>query len=630
MSLLSVIDRLIGRRAGLRTRQPLCRSHLQLETLEDRLALSPLSPPTPPNSVVYPISLPNFSEIAMAVNPRNQNDIIIFGTVAHQPLPGRMGIFTSLNGGKTWATIVVDANFDGGLDDANRADPAITFDAAGRAHIAYLIALFDGTVSAIETASSIDGGMHWTAVPARIDPGTTVFLNDKETIAAAPPEAGSNPNLLVIGYTRFNNDVAGTSVPEVIASTDGGQTWSDPGQVNPPVGGNDFVQFCQPQIGPHNEIYISFVKASFDPTTGLVNSESIFFRSATFANDTFTFGPALLAAHVNSPQSHSPIPAQPHRGIGSIPVLAVDDSHSKYRGSIYITYPDGPVGADAAQLNIQVVHSRGIGQSFSKPVKVNHDTIGASHFNPWIVVDQTNGSIGVEWRDTRLDPNDERVNVFSAFSRNGGNSFGFNYRISSAPSDDHAAPGEPNDFLEYDGFAVQRGEAYYAWSDNRNNLNGFKRIFFAKMPTGINPLGSPSSGGRSNVRLADDRFEPNDTSSMATVLGVLHAGTETIGGLTINIHANGVPDNDWFRWTIGASGTFSATINYTPLNGGDLDLRVYALNSSGQLVQLGAGIQRGVKSQHVTVHVTAGEQIYAWIYGFNHEQGDYSLTATLS
>jgi hypothetical protein len=623
MSLLSIVGRMFGRSAGSARRQPFRRSRLQLETLEERVALSNIPPP---NILIYPHSQPNFSEIAMGVNPRNPNDIVVFGTVIAGNSPN-MGIFTSLNGGRSWHTIVVNSAFDGGISTALRGDPTVTFDSAGRCHVGYLVV--SNSVTTIETAISHDGGIHWSTVPARIDPFTTVGLNDKETITAATAP-GANPNLIVMGYIRFANDVAQSSTPEVIASSDGGQTWSAPTAVGPTRSGADFVQFCQPIIGPNNTIYVSWVNLTQDLTTGLITSESIEFRSGTFKNGKFNFGATVLAAHVLSPTFKGSIPSQPHRGIGSIPVIAVDNSHGKYRGSVYIAYPDGPKGTDPAQLDIKVVFSRGIGKGFSQPVTVNHDTIGASHFNPWIAVDQTTGQVGVEWRDSRLDPNDEKVNVFSAFSNNGGAKFGQNLRISSAASDEAASGSELNDFLEYDGFAMTSGTAYYAWSDNRFDLNGDKELFFAKLKTGATASTTATAAARSSVVLSDDRFEPNDTSSAATALGTLGLGTRTLTGLTIDRHPNGLFDNDWFSATTGRTGTLTVTINYTPANGGDLNLRLYTVDSSGHLQLLGASTRTGVKSQRVSVHVTAGEPIFAWVYGFNHAEATYNLSATLS
>jgi hypothetical protein len=127
--------------------------------------------------------------------------------------------------------------------------------------------------------------------------------------------------------------------------------------------------------------------------------------------------------------------------------------------------------------------------------------------------------------------------------------------------------------------------------------------------------------------LFQDPFEPNDSSDRATNFGTLAAGTQNFVGLTIANHANGLPDYDWCRWTIGQSGTFRATISYS-ITGGDLQLRVYGL-MDGQLVQLGSSLNTGVTTQSVAVAVGGGEPVFVWVYGFNGAQGEYSLQVSL-
>jgi hypothetical protein len=88
-------------------------------------------------------------------------------------------------------------------------------------------------------------------------------------------------------------------------------------------------------------------------------------------------------------------------------------------------------------------------------------------------------------------------------------------------------------------------------------------------------------------------------------------------------------DNNWWRWQAGQSGTFTVQINYQPFNGGDLNLRVFTLDSQGHLIQLGTSRATGVTSQKVSVSVTAGEPLFVWVYGFNHAEASYQMTVTL-
>jgi len=211
----------------------------------------------------------------------------------------------------------------------------------------------------------------------------------------------------------------------------------------------------------------------------------------------------------------------------------------------------------------------------------------------------------------------------------GGATYSPNAKISNKPSDDSANSQMRvfNNYGEYDGLGVYKGIAYYAWSDNSADPNGNKAIFFASMATGCTPIGGGGGGG--GGQLPNDRFELNDTSNTATQFGVL-AGSQAFANLTINHHpGTGLPDFDWYQWTAGKSGTFTAHIDYQSTHGGDLHMRIYTL-VNGMLEQLGSSRNIGVTSQQVSVKVGAGEPLLAWIYGFNHEDGTYTLTDSLA
>jgi hypothetical protein len=89
-------------------------------------------------------------------------------------------------------------------------------------------------------------------------------------------------------------------------------------------------------------------------------------------------------------------------------------------------------------------------------------------------------------------------------------------------------------------------------------------------------------------------------------------------------------DNNWWRWQAGQNGTFTVTINYKSFDGGDLQLRLFTLNSQNQLIQLGSSRAMGVTSQSVSASVTAGEPLFAWVYGFNHSEASYQMTFSLA
>jgi hypothetical protein len=89
-------------------------------------------------------------------------------------------------------------------------------------------------------------------------------------------------------------------------------------------------------------------------------------------------------------------------------------------------------------------------------------------------------------------------------------------------------------------------------------------------------------------------------------------------------------DYNWWRWQAGQNGTFTVQITYQSFDGGDLNLRVFTLDSQNHLVQLGSSRNTGVTSQAVAVRVRAGAPLLAWVYGFKHSQARYQMTFSLS
>jgi hypothetical protein len=290
----------------------------------------------------------------------------------------------------------------------------------------------------------------------------------------------------------------------------------------------------------------------------------------------------------------------------------------------YIDLPSAQ--AVPSNFNVYLVSSKDNGVTWTAPKQVNNDTTSNTHYAAFISVDPTNGTVGVEWRDARNDPMNQKLDIFTATSSDGGQTFAPNVKISDNPSDSSGATANGNDFLEYDGFAAYGGKTYFAWSDNSTRPSHEKAIFFDTHDTGIPPLGL-NQGVGGILGSGPNRFDPNETSDQAFFFGVLN-GTQTETNLGIRRLSNGLPDTDWFRWTDGLSGTFTVTINYRN-NSGDLHLRVFTQTQDNTLVQLGSSRQLGVTSQTVKVRATLGEPLLVWVYGFNNAQADYDITASV-
>src|SRR5207248_503516 len=107
-------------------------------------------------------------------------------------------------------------------------------------------------------------------------------------------------------------------------------------------------------------------------------------------------------------------------------------------------------------------------------------------------------------------------------------------------------------------------------------------------------------------------------------------GSQSYTGLTIIMLPSGSIDQDFYRWTVGASGTLTVALSNIQ-SAGDLQFRIYNVNGNGTLSQIAAGTNLGhLTSQAAGVNVSAGQSIIVYVSGFNFAVGSYDMTVALT
>ena len=212
------------------------------------------------------------NETSIAVNPTNENNIIGGANDYQLGLnPGghvtetvQSRAHVTFDGGKTWSEYPIL------FTSAYQAtgDPAVAFDAAGRAYYATLGFKFVGPTNALNpdvlVANSTDGGKTWSSV--RVAEGSGNFgsvgdLLDKEYIAAW----GDGNAIVTFGDFRLAQ--RGSFVSARIYSTvthDGGATWTAPRVIS---GNLDETFVSVPTVAADGRIYVAFLNTT-DLTTG--------------------------------------------------------------------------------------------------------------------------------------------------------------------------------------------------------------------------------------------------------------------------------------------------------------------------------------------------------------------------
>jgi hypothetical protein len=567
------------------------------------------------------------SEETIAVNPNNNQQLFVASNDNNQIDGGSNGMMAAVSsdGGKTWKR----REFVDGSDGLTPgfSDPWAAWDEFGNLFYSYIHAVDLANPAAgldLEIIVSTDGGNTFS----KLEEVTNIFDH---------PEIAAGNGLVACTYAESSNTASGVDIAVAVAAVTGKGTVGNFKVLVVP--NSDGKNFGDVAIGPTGQVAVTFqstlTSTGPGPDTAMVSVD-----------------PTGVTGQFGTPVSAAPdiigdarvIPAQPVRNINATLTMAWDRSTGPHKGRLYLSYT-GAADSTTNDTNIFVRHSDDSGATWSAPVKVNDDTTTNSQFFAHIAVDQSTGNVAEEWYDCRNDPgsgpgdtdgkpNDD-VETFGSASLDGGVTWAQNVQVAKGPSNAIlAGDNSGNDFGDYTGNAFAQGVFYPCWADNSKQLTGnpdptnFDIAVAAVTVSGApnpnpNPTPPPAGGG-----LADDRFEPNDTSDKATNLGTLAAGPTNEDNLTVNIHANGLPDYDWYRWTVGQNGKATVTITYSN-NSGDLHLRVYTLDSQGDLLQLASSRNTHVNAQKVTVSVTQGEAFYVWVYGYNHATADYNMDLTL-
>ena len=433
---------------------------LALSAVGQVSARNSLNAPIPPNIDVSQRT-GNESEEAIAVNPTNPNNIVIFTNIAE----GINGMFlaTSFDGGSTWTRRIVGEGNDVFGDTC--CDPSLSFDEYGNLFMTYLY----NVDNVVPVALSTDGGLSFSVIANIAKPTSSLATKgtrserglfrfvDQPTIIAGHGEVWVTFNA---GGPMFATGAPVTGLGQVGAFL--------PGEVAP---GTNNCTYGDIAIGPAGQVMqvCMLTESGQGGGTVFVNLDPDGLGPATFGDRIF-----VTATHVGG---FDFIPPQPDRSVDAEAGLAWDRSGGAHNGRVYLVYTKEEKN-ESDDTNIYVRYSDNNGITWSDGVRVNDDNTINSQFMPKISLDQTTGNIAVMWYDSRADlgtggagDTDGVANTdaqfWGAFSSNG-TSFTPNFQVSAGTSNSHIS-GNGIDYGDYDGLSFYGGIAHPAWSDNSNS-----------------------------------------------------------------------------------------------------------------------------------------------------------------
>ncbi|HLF16034.1 MAG TPA: sialidase family protein [Candidatus Thermoplasmatota archaeon] len=463
------------------------------------------------------------NEVSIGVNPTNPLNVVggakdyTVSYISHDlrcdsdpSYPGGytvwMGTYWSDDGGVTWENDLMPGFFGDGRPSPLKGnwcntDPVVVFDDDGTAFFSGLN--YDGersdfglgvtnplypeaphdllSGSQLYVARSDDGGAHYTDFGIMGNGDDGAVFNDKQWFAAQP--AG---NHMVMTWSQFYTapPMPGLS-PESIAliaaqgtdailfaeSMDAGATWTPQRFFTPGNGLYVDAQFSMPQYLPGGQS-VAVIWATDDvervPGHQLPATHHLSYTEGILTPLGLVFQPILSGFEMN------PIDSAPDRDgtgpsqfrVSTYPVLAVDTSGGEHDGRRYVVWGDqpGPIDSDVEVL----LRWSDDGMTWSEPVTVN-DVAAGDQYIPWIDVDPL-GGVHVVWYDRRNDPTNELLDVYYAYSGDGGATFHPNVRVSETNFNGdlgHHQGGFP--FIgDYIGVDADAYAAHLIWSDTRH------------------------------------------------------------------------------------------------------------------------------------------------------------------
>ena len=516
--------------------------------------------------------LPLQTEPHLTVNPKDP-DHLVMGTIDYNfPNPTA---YVSIDGGESWEG-PFQPRYPRSQAGA-AGDPVMGFDSQGNPHYAFITVdveefslgslVGSALVSSISLSSSDDGGFTWgEAIPSSTSSVYTIELPpepdgrlrgvvgfeflDKPWMDIGPSPDDPDKDIIYITYTKFTTEYQISWVDELpfltsplittriemVKSEDGGVSWSEPLQVSPTAlrtfgdrpqteadteqgeendgggqtqqyedaeGGRRFVQGSQPTVAPDGTVYISWLDTTND--NAFEGIAEIYVTSSNDAGE--TFGKPVRAS------TFLEIPFRPRNVFfrywgAAFPRITTGQEE----GEVYVVFTAIPTDKPNDDGDIFLVSSFDGGKTWSRKVSVNDDDTSRLQFFPEVSV-APDGAVHVMWGDMRDDPNEVRYHIYYATSKDKGESWEVNARVTDFPSNPNF--GFPRGLFIGDYFAIQaiEDDVYMVWADTRlGEFGGVnQKIGFARqrlMPSPSIFISPPSGPGGRDVIIQGFDFQP--------------------------------------------------------------------------------------------------------------------------
>ena len=373
-------------------------------------------------------------EPSIAINKKNTKNILA-GVVLDR------AIYTK-DGGATWSETKLESPY------GVFGDPAVVSDSKGDFYFFHLAdpskqgRSSDEWLDRIVCQKSKDGGKTWSQ-------GASIGNNPPKDQDKEWPAVHPRKQHLYTTWTQF--DKYGLKDPNCHSnilfskSTNAGKKWSKPVQINQNPGDcvddDNTTEGAVPAVDNSGRVFVAWA-----------NQGNIYFDRSYNGGTTWLNNDLLIAKQEGGWSMNIP-------GISrcnGMPVLMIDNSKGRMRGSLYLVWADQKNGED--DTDIWFMRSTNAGDMWTQPMRINQDGKGKHQFLPWMAVDEVTGNIYIVYYDRRAY-DDLQTDVYVATSVDAGSTF-TETKISESPF----IPTETKFFGDYTNISAHKGIIAPIWT----------------------------------------------------------------------------------------------------------------------------------------------------------------------
>ncbi len=395
------------------------------------------------------------SENSVFVHPNDRLTVINSNNSSPNPYPGYFfgaDDFFSFDGGESWDGQVHGAGSN------NMGDPSTAINSNGRWFVGYI---HSGGGQAV--SYSDDGGQTWKIRAIASPPPGIGTMLDKSHLWIDNSVTSPYKGYLYDAWTTIGGPNDGEI--EISRSMDNGLAWQMPKKISDSTHARSHNQGVNIATGPNGEVYTCW--AVYDNFPG--DETALGFARSTNGGQHWEPARRIIDS-IRGIRLHG---VNKLMRTNSFPSMAVDNSNSPWRGTIYIVWANVNVpGINSGKgVDVYMIRSADGGDNWSEPLRINQDTPvpGKQHFLPWICCDPANGNLSVIFYDDRDTP-PEQTETWVATSTNGGYDWQ-DFRVSDVAFTPSPVTGlSDNYFGDYLGITANSGLVYPCWTDNRSGV----------------------------------------------------------------------------------------------------------------------------------------------------------------